>query len=118
VDLQDLVHASVPLSVDFGAAGTLTLHFCPGELTPHVRTQIASDDPAQIASAVADVVTDWDLTDGGEPIVPNAEAMTMRVPIIVVETVAAQITAAVAGMVLPAHDEGEEIPAATEGTTP
>lgn len=104
MDIADLKRLPTSTVVDFGPAGELNVTWDPSLLTPHVRTQLESGAMAEVASAVADVVTEWDLTIDDEPVEPEAVVTTNRVPELIVAQVARQVIASLGDVILPTTD--------------
>lgn len=104
LDLANLVTntgGGTKLSIDFGKSGTLTVTFDPGVYSGFVAQRLSAfdntTDPAQLVNAIdslSELVTAWDLVDGGKPVA--ADAITMqRVPTLVLSKIAAAIHDAV-----------------------
>ena len=81
----------LPQTVDFGKRGSVEFRYDQSKITAHIYAQMTSGDPAQVASALAQVVDSWDLTRGEDPVPLDDVTMTMRVPVEVVSEIAKNI---------------------------
>lgn len=75
MDLADLRNNTRQLDVDFGDSEVLHLTYRPNLITPAWMSE-----PRSYTESIVQIVSDWDLTDGGEPVAITAEAIAEHVP--------------------------------------
>lgn len=106
MDISNLPKMEMSSVADFGGAGVLNFTWVPGVITPHVKGQLLSEDEAQVASALGDILRSWDLTQDGEPVdCRNAIVLTNNTPEIVLRKVADQIISELGNVQLPTEDQ-------------
>jgi len=64
------------LAVELPKGEVVVVLYHPARITPlWLSDAMVSDDPLALARAIADVLSDWDVTDDGNPLALNAETL-------------------------------------------